>query len=146
MKNKNVLPILALVFGALAVLMFIICPVVTMKVGGQTYGDKGLEAIQGKEGMKATPLLIVPLVLAIVGIVLVAVSMKGNKKLAMAAGVCFVVAAVFFFLTRTFYVSANKDLLVMGMDELVKLGGGAIYAGVMCVASGVLSLVSGAKK
>ena len=90
-------------------------------------------------------LLFLPFLLLLVGIALSVVSLfVDNKILKIVAIACFVVAGIFFFLTKSLSpLSVKSDMRKLFKDTLkyFKLGIGAILAGIMSLLSGVAACV-----
>ncbi len=140
-KVKKYLPIAAMISAILAVILFLVCDVVVPTEAGEAIGN-GWETTFGKKeevmGIKVTMLKfnfmgLLTIILAIVAMVALAISVKkANKIAAIVSIACFVVAAIFFFCTKSFVLSANdwKDAA-----DYAKLGVGAILAAILSLVS-----------
>lgn len=149
------LPLLAALLGVVALVMLFV-PAIAIKDSDTTY--TGLQAAFGYTENVAiigdvvhlnfSFMNLLPYILVLVGIVACVMGYKGNKLAMFVGFVCFVVAAVFFFLSVSFCVPNEglEDLIsgiggLFGEEASVKdsltLGAGAIVAG---VCSGVAAL------
>lgn len=147
-KVKKYLPIAAMISAILAVILFLVCDVFVPVENSMVEAGKGFETTFGKKeefmGMKATIykfnfMGLLTIILAIVAMVALAISVKkANKIAAIVSIACFVVAAIFFFCTKSFVLSANdaKD-----MADAYKNGIGAILAGVLSLVSAAATAV-----
>ena len=150
------LPLLAALLGVVALVMLFVPAVVVsedvsyngLKVAfGYTQSEGGVITIN-LQHLKFSFMNLLPYILVLVGIVACVMGYKGNKLATFVGFVCFVVAAVFFFLSVSFCVPNEglEDLIsgiggLFGEEASVKdsltLGAGAIVAG---VCSGVAAL------
>ena len=145
-KNIQIFSFCTIALAALAVILYLFCPAIKADgiTGDVTYS--GLEVIFGKSstvlGVKATILkfsflLFLGFVFALAGLVITILPLCGVKcKLfPIIAIACFVVAAVFVFLSKNCCVLPNGDMGADGYD----LGIGAIIAGILYILAGCAS-------
>lgn len=162
MKKINLKMILcgvAAVFGFIAAMM-LFAPAITPKAGGESISGSeiafGKEALMGM-GMGVSAYML-PLFLALIGVVCVAVSAfgKGGKAVTIVAAVAFVGAAICYFLPfqmATVDFGEAGDLLTSdqkseatkafrdSLKEAGKLGAGAIVGGIFAIIAAVASVV-----
>lgn len=150
---KSILCCVAVVFGLIAAFM-LFAPALTSE--GET-ALKGSEIAFGKkeEGIKflEASAYILPLALSLVGVILAVVALlgKGGKVVPVVAAVCFLGAAICYFLPiqllnlytgeltgdlKTQYVKGVKDTL----KEACDLGAGAIVGGVFGIIAALASV------
>ena len=147
MKKAQLFSFCTIALAALAVILYLFCPAIKADgiTGDVTYS--GFEVIFGKTstvlGVKATILkfsflLFLGLIFAIAGIVITILPLCGVKcKLfPIIALACFVVAALFAFLSKACCVAGNGD---MGAGDAFGLGVGAIIAGILYICSACTS-------
>lgn len=137
-KIKKYLPIAAMISGVLAIVLFLFCDV----FAGAGATGNGIETTFGKKeeimGFKMTIykfnfMGLVTILLAIAACVALAISVKkANKIAAIVSIACFVVAAIFFFCTKSFVLSAND---AKELADAYKNGVGAILAGILSLVS-----------
>jgi hypothetical protein len=141
MKKTQLFSICTIVLGALALILYMFCPALKADgIGGDTTYS-GIELMFGKSttvlGTKVTIfkfsfLLFLGFIFAIAGLVITILPMAGVKfKLfPIIALACFVVAALFAFLSKTCCVLGNGD---MGAGSGTSLGVGAIIGGILYI-------------
>lgn len=144
------LPLLAALLGVVALVMLFVPAVVAsedvsyngLKVAfGYTQSEGGVITIN-LQHLKFSFMNLLPYILVLVGIVACVMGYKGNKLATFVGFVCFVAAAVLFFLAVSFAVPGSALTLDGTLDaakvkENWTLGAGAIVAG---VCSGVAAL------
>lgn len=146
---KKFAPVIAAALGVIAIIMLFVPAVVlsedTSYNGWQAmFGYTETTSLLGKE-VKTEVLAfsfmnLLSLILVAAGIVLCVLSFlgKGNKFFALIAAACFIVAAVFFFLTLVFTI-AGTGLTLDGtlaqekVKEGWKIGAGPIIAGILSI-------------
>ncbi len=153
-KIEKFIPVIAAALGLIAIIMFFL-PAVVM---GEDASYNGWQAMFGYT--ETTKLLgkevkteilafsfmnLLTLILAAAGIVLCVLSFlgKGNKFFAFIAIACFIVAAVFFFLTVAFSVAGtgltlDGNLAQEKVKEGWKLGAGPIVGGILSILAGLV--------
>ena len=140
-KVKKYLPIAAMVSAILAVILFLVCDVLVPVEAGEAAG-KGFETTFGKKeefmGFEMTVykfnfMGLLTILIAIAGMVALAVSVKkANKIAAIVSIACFALAAIFFFCTKSFILSAND---AKNYADYYKNGVGAILAAIFSLVS-----------
>lgn len=144
LTKSKILSIVAAVLGLVAILL-LLAPGVKQQVGPDKWeGTSGFKMAFGSEkGMKFSFVLFLPFLLAVIGIALSVVSLfVDNKILKIIAVAVFVIAGIFFFLYLSFYSTlAENDLAKEAIKEMIKakyikLGAGAIMAGIVSILAG----------
>ena len=143
MKKSKIFSICTIVLAALGICLYLFLDAI--KGGGVSYN--GLEVMFGKKEstilgditiFKFSFLLFLGFIFAIAGLVITILPMAGvkSKLFPIIALCCFVVAALFAFLTKNVCVLGNGD---MGAGKGADLGVGAIIAGILYLLSGCAS-------
>ena len=147
MKAKKSLNAASVGLAVAGLVFFFLRPIVTMKFKGELYGDSGWDAIRGVEGADPTYMLLVPIVLAVIGVVAACIYEKTkDKRFALAATVAYFVAGALFLCSKNFYLAANEDTVIAFAKDAIKLGVGAIFAAIMMVLAAIFSGISVLKK
>ena len=157
-KIEKFIPLIAAALGVIAIIMFFL-PAITIKVGDEVVNYNGWQAIFGFTETKDIPVVgekkfeylafsfmnLLTLILLAAGIVLCVLSFlgKGNKFFAFIAIACFIVAAVFFFLTVAFTTAGavytlDGNLAQEKVKEAWKLGAGPIIGGILSILAGLV--------
>ena len=156
-KIEKFIPLIAAALGVVAIIMFFL-PAVTFEVGNKVVNYNGWQAIFGLTETEKTLLgetkieylvfsfmNLLTLILVAAGIVLCVLSFlgKGNKFFAFIAIACFIVAAVFFFLTVAFTTAGaaytlDGNLAQEKVKEAWKLGAGPIIGGILSILAGLV--------
>ena len=154
-KSKLVM-IAAAALGVLAILLLLAPGVSVKTVGGSLVkpeitwkGVSGFKvAFAAEDGAKFSFVLFLPFLLTIVGIALTVTSLfVDNTILKVVAAAVFVVAGVFFFMYLTFYPTlvensqAKKIIEEAIKNKDIKLGVGAIMAGIFSILAGAATCV-----
>ena len=148
MKKSQIFSICTIAIVALGLILYLFCPAIKAEAilgGDVTYS--GAELIFGKKTstalgdvvyFKFSFLLFLGFVCAIAGLVITILPLCGVKcKLfPIIALACFVVAAVFAFLSKSCCVAGNGD---MGAGGAYDLGVGAIIAGIAYICAAITS-------
>ena len=155
---RSILLCVAVVFGLIAAFMLFAPAIVPQKGSGDGY--KGSEIAFGltQKGFGELKILgasayMLPLFLAIIGVVLALIAMlgKGGKVVPVIAAVCFVGAAIVYFLPFQL-INPTDDYLklteykdkaefVKDFKKVAKLGAGAIVGGVFALVATCASVV-----
>lgn len=146
MKKSQIFSICTIALAALGLILYLFCPGIKADGLGGDVTYSGLETMFGKSttvlGTKVTIfkfsfLLFLGFIFAIAGLVITILPMAGVKfKLfPIIAICCFVVAALFAFLTKTCCVLGDGS---MGADG-ANLGVGAIIGGILYICAGATS-------
>lgn len=140
-KVKKYLPWAAVVLAALAVVFFFACDVMKVDFMGVSEGvGNGFETTFGKKEAGETVFKfnfmgLVTVLLAVAALVLsVLYALKGNDLMGLVAAACFVVAAIFFFSTKGFVLTANDG---KEYADMYKLAIGSILAGILSIVGAV---------
>lgn len=147
MKKSQLFSICTIVLGALALILYMFCPAIKAEVLGTTTSYSGVELMFGKTTkvlgsevvvLKFSFLLFLGFIFAIAGIVITILPMAGVKfKLfPIIALACFVVAALFAFLSKACCIDGGGN---MGAGDAYKLAVGAIIAGILYICAAVTS-------
>lgn len=146
---KKFAPVIAALLGVVAIVMLFLPAVVLSEdvsyngwqvMFGYTETNKVFGSEMKTEVLAFSFMNLLSLILVAVGVVLSVLTFlgKGNKFFALIAAACFIVAAVFFFLTLTF-ATAGKGLTLDGtlaqekIKEGWKLGAGPIIAAICSI-------------
>ena len=140
MKKSQIFSIVTIVLAALGLILYMFCPGIKADGLGGDVTYSGVEAIFGKsttvlgtkvEIFKFSFLLFLGFIFAIAGLVITILPMAGVKcKLfPIIAIACFVVAALFAFLSMKCCVLADGSMGADGAD----MGAGPIVAGIMYI-------------
>ena len=134
-KVKKYLPWAAVVLAALAVVLFLFCDAVKAEFMGMSDADNGLNITFGRNGNDFNIMSLITVLLAVAALVLSALyALKGNELMGIIAAACFVVAAIFFFCTKNFFLSAND---AKEAADMFKLAIGSILAGILSIVGAV---------
>ncbi len=130
-KIKKWLPLGAAVAGVLAVILFIACPALVIDAGYGKADANGIEVM--KDGEFVFMILLTLLVAAAAIACSVLSYLTGNKLFALIAAACFAVAAIFFFSTEGFFLTANDWNKIDAAKEAYKLGFGSVIAAILSI-------------
>lgn len=147
MKKAQLFSICTIALAALGIILYMFCPAIKVDGLGGDVTYSGVEVIFGKsntvlgtkvEIFKFSFLLFLGFIFAIAGLVITILPMAGvkSKLFPIIAIACFVVAALFAFLTKNVCVLGNGD---MGAGKGADLGIGAIIAGILYILAGCAS-------
>ncbi len=131
-KIKKWLPLGAAVAGALALILFLACPAIVMETGIGKAEANGIEAMKDGEFVFMI-LLTILLVVAAIACSVLSFLKPENKLFAYVAAACFAVAAVFFFSTKGFFLTANDWNKIDALKEAYKLGFGSIIGAILSI-------------
>ena len=156
LTKQKIVMIAAAALGVLAILL-LLAPGVSVKTIGGTLlkpeekweGVSGFKVAFGSgDGAKFSFVLFLPFLLAIVGIALTVTSLfVDNTILKVVAAAVFVVAGIFFFMYLTFYPTlveneTGKKIIEEAIkNKGIKLGVGAIMAGILSILAGAATCV-----
>ena len=131
-KIKKWLHLGAAIAGALALILGLFCPAVAIDFMGVKDSENGLNCMLGKDGGEFVfmMLLTVLLVVAAIACSVLAYLKPENKLFALIAAACFAVAAIFYFSTKGFYLTAHDAKEVA---DMFKLGIGSILAAILSI-------------
>ena len=137
MKKSQIFGICTIVLAVLGLIFALFLPGITLKIMGTSTSESGAEIMFGNDGWDFSFMLFVGFLCALAGIVLAILPMAGVKfKLFPIIGlVCFVIAALFVFLTKQFAVVDGK--MFNDWPSAYKLGVGAILGGIFYILSAV---------
>lgn len=145
MKKSKIFSICTIVLAALGIIFALALPgmkaSITILGHTETSTESGAEIMFGNDGWDFSFMLFIGFLCAIAGIVLAILPMAGVKsKLFPIIGlVCFVIAALFVFMTKQFAVVDGKMFNDYG--SYVKLGIGAILAGILYIGAAVTTVL-----
>ena len=158
-KIEKFIPLIAAALGVVAIIMFFLPAVVIpatklteevnyngwQAIFGLTETSKVLGNEVKTEYLAFSLMNLLTLILVAAGIVLCVLSFlgKGNKFFAFIAIACFIVAAVFFFLTVAFTTAGavytfDGNLAQQKVKEAWKLGAGPIIGGILSILAGLV--------
>lgn len=153
-KIEKFIPVIAALLGVVAIIMLFLPAVVVSEdvsyngwqaIFGLTKTEKTLLGEANVEYLVFSFMNLLTLILVAAGIVLCVLSFigKGNKFFAFIAIACFIVAAVFFFLTVAFTTAGSVytldgNLAQEKVKEAWKLGAGPIIAGILSILAGLV--------
>ncbi len=131
-KVKKYLPLSAAIAGALALLLFVVCDAVVADLGW--LGEMGVSGMDAMTDGKFVFMmfLTILLVLGAIACSILAFLKPENDLFAYIAAGCFIVAAIFCFSTKGFYLTAND---MKEVADGFKLGFGPVIAGIFSILS-----------
>ncbi len=131
-KIKKWLPLGAAVAGVLALILFLACNAIVVETPFGDEGANGIEAMKDGEFVFMILLTILLVVAAVVCSVL-AFLQPENKLFAIIAAACFALAAIFFFSTKGFFLTANDWNKIDAVKDAYKLGFGSVIGAILSV-------------
>jgi hypothetical protein len=137
MKKSQIFGICTIVLAVLGLIFALFLPGMTVKAFGGTASESGAEIMFGNDGWDFSFMLFIGFLCALAGLVLAILPMAGVKvKLFPIIGlVCFVVAALFVFLTKQFAMINGK--MFNDWPSAYHLGVGAILGGIFYIIAAV---------
>ena len=127
---KKWAPLAAIVATALALILYVFAPVLTMDMMGTTSKTSVWDSLKDEK----VPMIIVTVLLVIASVAMAVVNyLKNNEKINYAAAAVMVVTAIFCFSSKAFILS-DKDI-PSAMAKYFDLGIGAILAGILLIVS-----------
>ena len=137
MKKSKIFGICTIVLAALGIIFALFLPGISAKILGKTYNESGVEIMFGDDGWDFSFMLFIGFLCALAGLVLAILPMAGikNKIFPIIGLVCFVIAALFIFMTKQFSVIDGK--MFYDYPSAYKLGIGAILGGILYIGAAV---------
>ena len=127
---KKWAPLAAIVATALALILYVFAPVLTMDMMGMTSKTSVWDSLKDEK----VPMIIVTVLLVIASVVMAVMNyLKNNEKINYAAAAVMVVTAIFCFSSKAFILS-DQDI-PSAMAKYFDLGIGAILAGILLIVS-----------
>ena len=141
MKKSKIFSICTIVLAALGIIFALALPgmkaSITILGHTETETVSGAEIMFGNDGWDFSFMLFIGFLCALAGLVLAILPMAGikNKIFPIIGIVCFVIAALFVFMTKQFAVVDGK--MFNDWPSMYKLGVGAILAGILYIGAAI---------